>query len=213
MTKGRHVRIGSLAELRALWKEDYAVNGRRLHEPGFQVLAIYRLGVWVDGLSAGLLRWPLRRLYFLLNSLVEIGYGVQLNYTVKLGRRLQLAHAQCGVIISRNCRIGDDCIIRQNVTIGKLRSKGPDTEVPVLGNRVEIGAGAVVVGPIRIADDVIIGANTVVREDVPAGSVVLPPAPEIRPRRHRKERRKDDEDDTHPDGRRRIESDAAVPLH
>lgn len=204
----RQVRIGSFAELRAFWREDHAVNGRRLHDPGFQALAIYRFGVWVDGIRSGLLRWPLRRLYFLLNALVRIGYGIEINYTAEIGRRLQLAHAQCGVVFSRYCRIGDDCVIRQNVTIGKLRSKGPNREVPVLGNRVEIGAGAVVLGPIRIGDDVIIGANTVVREDVPAGAVVLPPTPEIRLRR-----RPDRDTEPQPREPRREECGATAPLH
>lgn len=185
MPAAAKVRIGSLAALRALWKEDYATNGRRLMEPGFQALAVYRFGVWVDGLNTPALRYPLRRLYFLLNGLVERGYGIRLYYTAEIGRRLQLAHAQIGIIVSRRCRIGDDCVIRQNVTIGKRRSRAPDTEVPVLGDRVEIGANAVVIGPIRIGDDVVIGANTVVREDVPEGSVVLPPVPEIRQRRSR----------------------------
>lgn len=185
MTGSRKARIASLAELRALWKEDYATNERRLHEPGFRALAIYRFGVWVDGLGSALLRWPLRRLYFLLNARVRNGYGIQIFHETEIGRRVKLAHAQNGITISRYCRIGDDCVIRQNVTIGKLRGRAPNTEVPVLGNGVEIGAGAVIIGPIRIGDDVIIGANTVVREDVPAGSVVLPAAPQVRRRRTR----------------------------
>lgn len=213
MAKSRQVRIASFAELRALWKEDYAANERRLHEPGFQALAIYRFGVWIDGLGPALLRFPLRRLYFLLSALVRIGYGIQIYHTTEIGRRLQLAHAQSGVTISRYCRIGDDCVIRQNVTIGKLRSRGPNTEVPVLGNRVEIGAGAVLVGPIRIGDDVIIGANTVVREDVPAGCVVLPPAPEIRQRRHHGDNRAGRDEKARPGEHRRTERDAAVSLH
>jgi serine O-acetyltransferase len=180
-----NMRIKSFADLRALWKEDYRTNGRRLYEPGFQALAIYRFGVWVDGIRFAPLRYPLRKLYFFLYALMEVAYGIRLYYTAEIGRRLQLAHAQCGVIIARRCRIGDDCILRQNVTVGKLRSRAPDTAVPVLGNRIEIGAGAVLVGPISVGDDAVIGANVVVREDVPAGAVVLPPAPVIKESRNR----------------------------
>ena len=179
-----NVRIKSFAELRALWKEDYQTNGRRFYEPGFQALVVYRFGVWVDGLRLSALRYPLRKLYFFLRAFTEVAYGISLYYTTEIGRRVQLGHAQCGIVIARKSRIGDDCIIRQNVTLGRLRSRAPDDDVPVLGSRVEVGAGAILIGPITIGDDVIIGANVVVREDVPAGSVVLPPKPMIKKRQN-----------------------------
>lgn len=179
----RAARIQSFAELRAVWREDRRVNGGRILEPGFQALAVHRFGVWVDGLRSTALRFPLRRLYFVLNHLVEALYGIRLYYTTEIGRRLQLAHGQCGVVIARECRIGDDCVVRQNVTLGKRRSHAPSAEVPWLGDRVEIGAGAVIIGPVNIGDDTLIGPNVVVQEDVPARSVVLPPSPETKMRR------------------------------
>jgi serine O-acetyltransferase len=175
-------RVPSFAALRAHWREDYAANGRRFWEPGFQALAIYRFGVWVDGIGSRLLRGPLRRLYFFLNALVEIVYGIRLFYTAEIGRRVRFVHGQCGLVIAPLCRIGDDCVLRQNVTLGRRGGGTPPDAVPRLGDRVEIGAGAVLIGAIAVGDDVLIGPNVVVREDVPPASVVMPETPRVRPR-------------------------------
>ncbi len=83
---------------------------------------------------------------------------------------------QPGVVIADNAVIGDDCLIRQNVTIGSAVEYGP---APKLGNRVRIGAGAVLIGGITVGDDVVIGPNAVVTEDVPAGATVLSPRPRV----------------------------------
>jgi serine O-acetyltransferase len=72
-------------------------------------------------------------------------------------------------------RIGEDCWINQQVTIGHVYDRGR----PVIGDRVTIAAGVVVVGPVRIGDDVTIGANTTVVKDVPAGAVVVGAAPRV----------------------------------
>lgn len=177
-------RIATFAELRALWREDFATHRRRWVEPGFHAIAIHRFGVWVDGLDQRVLRAPLRILYFALNALIELCYGIRVQYQSVLGRRVRLAHAGSGIIIARDCVLGDDCLLRQNVTLGARNSRTRGG--PRLGNRVEVGANAVIIGPITVGDDVVIGPNTVVRTDVPSGSVVLPPDPVIRPRRSRR---------------------------
>jgi serine O-acetyltransferase len=183
------MRIKSFADLRAYWREDYAANNRRFWEPGFQALAIHRFGVWVDGIGWAPARFLLRRLYFLLSGFAKLFYGVEVPYTAEVGRRLRLAHGQCGVVIGRFCRIGDDCVIRHNVTLGRLSGPSSERDVPRLGNRVEIGAGAVIVGPVTIGDDAIIGPNVVVREDVPPESTVMPQTPQIKPRRRLRRKR------------------------
>ena len=78
-------------------------------------------------------------------------------------------------------RRGDDCIVRNGVTVG-LRHTGHRGS-PVVGNRVDIGAGAKVLGPIRIGDDVLIGANAVVLTDVPAYSIAVGVPARILPRK------------------------------
>ena len=74
-----------------------------------------------------------------------------------------------GIVIHRRVVIGDNCEIAQHVTIG---GRSGHADVPVIGNQVFIGAGAKVLGPIRIGDGAIIGANAVVLKDVPPLAVV-----------------------------------------
>jgi serine O-acetyltransferase len=149
--------------------------------PGFQAVAVYRFGVWVDGVRPRLVRWPLRKIYRLMHAFVRNVYGIELFWTVRAGRRLRIGH-QSGIVIHRNVTLGDDCLIRHNVTIGIAGPSTPREEVPVLGDRVAIGAGAVILSPARIGDDVVIGPNVVVRSHVPPNSTVMPHAPEIKPR-------------------------------
>lgn len=84
---------------------------------------------------------------------------------VKIGKRLDLPHGGFGVIMHKKTIIGDDAVILHNVTIA-------DGDVQI-GNRVYIGTGAIIVGPAKIGDDVIIGANTFVNFNVPNGSTVI----------------------------------------
>lgn len=177
-------RIASFAALREHWREDFVANDSTLFRPGFIAVANYRFGVWAFGIGNALLRMPLTGLYTLIYHLVKNVLGIELHYKVRVGRRLRIGH-QHGIVIHRDVRIGDDCLVRQNVTIGVSRVGVPREEVPVIGNRVEIGAGAVILSPARIGDDVLIGPNTVVRRHVPSGSRVLPPEPVIEQRRVR----------------------------
>ena len=86
-------------------------------------------------------------------------------------------------MVSGDAVFGDDCVIRQGVTVG-LRHRGQRGS-PVLGDRVDIGAGAKLLGPIRIGNDVAIGANAVVLTDVPDGCVAVGVPARVLPRRGR----------------------------
>lgn len=173
-------RIPSFAELRRHWREDYDANGRKFTRPGFQAVAVYRLGVWVDGHPNRFLRYPLRKLYQALYVMVRNLYGIELPFRAQVGRRLHIGH-QSGIVISSFCTIGDDCLILQNVTIGSNRV-GSLEDRPIIGDRVQIGVGAVLLGPIEIGHDTRIGPNTVVRESVPPNCKVLPARPDVQPR-------------------------------
>ena len=85
-----------------------------------------------------------------------------------LGRRLMLPHPN-GVVIHEDAVIGDDCMIMQQVTIGMIG----EGQVPRIGNRVYIGAGAKIIGKVEIGDGARIGANAVVVDDVPAGCTAV----------------------------------------
>lgn len=105
-------------------------------------------------------------------------YGIELYPTARIGRRLRIAH-QHGIVIHPAAVIGDDCMIRHGVTIGADGVRDDGGRAPVLGDRVKLGVGAVIAGPVRIGDDVTVGPNAVVMTNVPAGSIVTAPPSRI----------------------------------
>ena len=113
----------------------------------------------------------------------NILYGCHISVESKIGEGTILGYGGIGIIIHEKCIIGKNCIISQNVTLGGKDEipgqKRPSfryignkkIEVPVICNNVKIGAGAVVLGPIVIGSNSIIGANSVVIDDIPPNSI------------------------------------------
>lgn len=110
----------------------------------------------------------LQKIYALQHLLLTIVTGSDIHLHAQIGLRLSLPHPN-GVVVHADAVIGDDCMIMQQVTIGQLADGG----APRLGNRVYVGAGAKVLGPIVIGDGARIGANSVVLIDVPAGATAV----------------------------------------
>lgn len=154
-----------------LIKEDYRTNGSDWTKPGFRALAVYRFGVWRMRIRSKLLRVPFSIAYRLLFSHVRNHYGIEIPHTAKIGRRLHIEH-QNGIIIHGNASIGNDCYIRQGCTLGN-KSLSNVNDAPDLGDHVNIGAGAKLLGKIKIGSGSSIGANAVVLIDVPEGSLAL----------------------------------------
>lgn len=157
-----------------LWQqiqEDWDAHGRDWTKPGFRAVAVHRFGVWRMSVQSKLLRGPLSILYRMLYRKIRNGYGIELPYTVQLGRRVVIEH-QGAIVIHGYSHIGDDSIIRQGVTLG-LRHLDRPFDAPKLGQRVNVGAGAVILGNVEIGDDACIGANAVVLSDVPAGQTAV----------------------------------------
>jgi len=157
-----------------LWeqiKEDWIAHGRDWTKPGFRAVAVHRFGSWRMKIEPKLLRAPLSIFYRYWYRKIRNVYGIDLPCTVKLGRRVIIEHQSC-IIIHGDCVIGDDCIIRQGVTMGNRYIDRP-FEAPKLGARVNVGAGAKILGNVAIADDVNIGANAVVLADLPKGSTAV----------------------------------------
>ena len=98
-----------------------------------------------------------------------MAFGISIGVTAKIGRRLVIEHFGC-IIVHGHATLGDDVIIRQGVTIGNKRLDAP-FDAPIIGNRVNVGAGAKILGAIQIGDDVDIGANAVVTKSVPPNSI------------------------------------------
>lgn len=151
------------------WREDLVANRRQLFGPGFQALAVYRFGRWC-GRQDGVFGWLVGKVYTLAFLFIRNVYGVEIPKGALIGRRLWLPHA-VGVVISPKAQIGDDCMIRQNVTIGRFGfGRTREAPVPKLGNMVMVGPGAVIVGGVTVGDGARIGPNAVVMTDVPAGA-------------------------------------------
>jgi serine O-acetyltransferase len=157
----------------SLWtllKEDFEAHGRDWTRPGFQAIAVYRMGVWRMKIGPRPLRVPFSFAYRAMFVAVRNFYGIELPFTAQIGRRVVFEH-QHGIVVHGNTVIGDDCIVRHGVTFG-IRRMEKLHEAPVLGRGVNVGAGAKIIGAIKVGDGAAIGANAVVLHDVPAGALV-----------------------------------------
>lgn len=161
-------------------REDWLTYDRQLSRQGLWAMVVYRFGRWRYTIGPRWLRLPFSLLYKLMKPVSEILTGIELPCEVTLGRRFRIDHFG-GIIISGDAVFGDDCVVRNGVTVG-LRRTG-QRGAPILGNRVDIGAGAKLLGPIRIGDDVVIGANAVVITDIPCGSVAVGIPARVLPRK------------------------------
>ena len=137
---------------------------------GFWVMLVYRFGRWRYGVRPALLRKLLSFVYKVLYKLVQILTGIELPCEVVIGRNFVIDHFG-GIVISGYAQFGDDCRIRNGVVVGLKNVHEPIA--PVIGNNVDIGAGAKVLGNIRIGNNVVIGANAVVLIDVPDNSLAV----------------------------------------
>lgn len=161
-------------------REDWRTYERDPARQGLWVMVVYRFGRWRYGIQNRWLRLPFSILYKILKLLSQILTGIDLPCEVTVGRRFKIEHFG-DIIISGDTVFGDDVVIRNGVTVGLKRTN--ERGAPVIGNRVDIGAGAKVLGSIRIGDNVAIGANAVVLQDVPPNSLAIGVPAQIRPRR------------------------------
>lgn len=151
--------------------EDYRAHGRDWTKPGFRAVAVHRFGVWRMGVRPKLLRSPFSILYRIAFRRCRNVYGIELPYNVTVGRAVVIEH-QGGIVVHGCTLIGDGCRIRQNCTLG-IRSVSDLDAAPILGVGVDVGAGAVILGRVRLGDGAVIGANAVVLDDVPAGALAV----------------------------------------
>jgi serine O-acetyltransferase len=142
-------------------------------ERALWAVAVYRLGQWVD---LKLARVPSRRLrsvlrmpYQLLGGLSQALTGIELLPATRVGPGLRIHHGG-NIVINPDVRIGANCLLRHGVTLGNLSEGSPS---PVIGDDVEFGAYAQVLGPVRVGDGARIGALSLVLQDVPAGATAV----------------------------------------
>jgi putative colanic acid biosynthesis acetyltransferase WcaB len=112
--------------------------------------------------------------YFVFYKLItEFVLGLELPLGTKVGSGLILYHC-FGLVVNQGSTIGDNCILRHGVTIGnKVLKDGSESKCPVLGDNVEIGANAVLIGDIKIGDAAKVGAGSVVTKNIPNGKVAI----------------------------------------
>ena len=97
--------------------------------------------------------------------------GVEIGSAVEIGPGLRIAHGQ-GIVIGGYAKIGSNALLLHQVTIGSP-SPSRVEKMPVIGDNVFIGAGAKVIGDIKVGDNVFIGVNAIVARDIPDNSRVL----------------------------------------
>ena len=148
-------------------------------EQGFWVMLVYRFGRWRYGVRPALLRKAFSLLYRIAHKLIQIITGIDLPCEAEVGRNFIIDHFG-GIIVSGYAKFGDNCRIRNGVSVGLRHVESPCA--PVIGNNVDIGAGAKLLGQITIGDNVLIGANAVVITDVPSNSMAVGVPAVIKPR-------------------------------
>lgn len=131
---------------------------------GFWAMVIYRFGNWRYGIRPVVLRKAFSLLYRILFKCIQIITGIEFPCEVRIGENFRIDHFG-GIIVSGYARFGDNCVLRNGVTIGLKNVE--EKAAPEIGNNVSIGAGATILGPITIGDNVNIGAGAVVIQSVP----------------------------------------------
>jgi serine O-acetyltransferase len=130
--------------------------------PGFHALTLHRFSHWLWGHR---LRWLAR----MFSHFTRFITGIEIHPGATIGKRVFIDHGM-GVVIGETAEVGDDVMLYHGVTLGG-RSLEHGKRHPTLGDRVTVGAGAKILGPLVIGDDSAIGANAVVTHDVPADSI------------------------------------------
>jgi serine O-acetyltransferase len=161
-------------------RDDFRAHDCRWDSQGFWVMIVYRFGRWRYCVRPIIVRKILSLVYRVLFKFVQIITGIELPCEATVGHNFVIDHFG-GIVISGYAKFGDNCRIRNGVVVG-LRRTG-DGQAPIIGNNVDIGTGAKLLGPIRIGNDVLIGANAVVLSDVPDHSVAVGVPAVIKPKR------------------------------
>ncbi len=156
-------------DLTTAMREDPAATSKflvALVYPGIHAVWIYRVAhaMWVR--SPRLHPWAR-----ILSQAARFWTGIEIHPGATIGRRFFIDHGM-GVVIGETAEVGDDVLMYHQVTLGG-RSRGRVKRHPTVGNRVLLGAGAKIIGPVTIGDDARIGANALVVDDVAPGTTVV----------------------------------------
>lgn len=153
------------------WQADLARYPDRpfLREQSIWAIWVYRLGRRILAWRDGPMKPVALKSYWLLYRIVETGVGITLPISAEIGPGLRIWHFG-NIIIHSDVVIGANCTLRHGVTIG---NRYPDGPVPRLGDNVEVGAYAQILGDVKIGNDCKIGTMSVVLTDVPDGATAV----------------------------------------
>lgn len=146
----------------------------RLWDPSRRLLRSIRA---YQAAGPGPMGWARRKVAVLAHRVWSVVTQAEIDLNAPIGGGLLIPHPN-GIVIHPDVKIGPNCLIFQQVTLGQGRGG-----VPRLGGHVDIGAGAKVLGPVTVGDHAVIGANAVVLCDVPPGAMVVGVPARIVPRR------------------------------
>lgn len=167
MSGKSHRRLSLIDFLKAYKKYDPAARSLieiALLYPGPKAIGIHRLANF----------FYRSRFYFLARLFCEIGRfltGIEIHPGAKIGKCLVIDHGM-GLVIGETAEVGDYCILFHGVTLGGVSNEAIKRH-PTLGNRVLVGAGSILLGPIHIGDDAKVGAGSFVMKNVPAGRTAI----------------------------------------
>src|ERR1044071_1475325 len=139
---------------------------------GFWASAIFRISHWaLKRFNFPVLRTVINAICILLQKFIELLTGISIPAGCSIGAGLYIGHFG-GIFVDSDCRIGRNCNLSQGVTIGK-GGRGSLQGVPVVGDRVHVGANALLLGKITIGNDAVIGPGAVVMSSVPERGVAM----------------------------------------
>lgn len=154
------------ADLLRFSEEEAGVRGmiRGCLSQGFQAIVVYRVFRWC--FERNLPTQPIR---FIVERTIETLTGISIPAKANIGAGLRIHHFG-GIIIHPDTIMGNGCTLYHGTTVG---DRGNSGGAPRIGNRVTIGTGAKLLGPIEVGDDVVVGANAVVLASVPSMSIAV----------------------------------------
>ena len=130
----------------------------------FCLVRLYRIGHW-------LYKHHVKFVPDLIKKRMLNKYSCEISPYAEIGEGFRVYHS-VGIVIGKDVIIGRNCEVFQNVTIGSNRKERNGRLMPIIGDNVQIGTGAVVVGAIVVGDNARIGSNSYVDKDVPPNAFV-----------------------------------------
>jgi len=154
-------------DIKAIFRNDPAARGLEfLLYPGLHAIILHRY------ISHPLYRIRLRFFARLLSQIPRFLTGIEIHPGARIGKGFFIDHGS-GVVIGETAEIGRNCVIFHNVTLGGT-GKHKGKRHPTIGNNVLIGTAATLLGPIKVGDNVMVGAETVIiNRDVPENCTVV----------------------------------------